>query len=439
MFPEQPGLSRPETNEPDASGPAADERPDSARLASRVRRLMWCWTLGAVLLVGLAGFSLVAWVVRSFSYAASQQATSVAVPADVASQSLESNPDAPRSETHVFSSQADANALSDLPDPATPLPETHQEIVAEAHRVAKYVVQCFPSDPDALEVLARYEKWLGNTAEAVAVWDRCLDLNPNYGYAYFGKAMVAAQRGDNEEAAQLFGKALERKSDWPEAELELARALINADRSQDAIPVLEKHVQRKPFLSEAYALLGQAYSQCGEFQRAKTSYEISVRILPSHTNAYYGLATAHTRLGEHQQAREMMEQFRERKAADFTARKTEKNEYDDLEAMRIDSAVVYLNAGQIYYARGRLAEAERLWRRAAALHPAYVECHQALAWLYRSNGHLPQAIEMLEQLARIEPDNPLYLDEIARLHIELGQMVETELPRQRLPKQGELR
>ena len=439
MLPEQPGLSRSEANERVASPSAADEHPDSARLASRAKPLMWPWAAGALLLVGLVVFSLAAWIVQSFSDATPQHAAFVAVPADDASPPLERKPDAPRLETHVFSSQADSNALSFLPDPATPLPDTHSEIVAEAHGVAKCVVQCFPSDPDALEVLARYENWLGNTAEAVAIWDRCLDLNPKYGYAYYGKAMVAAEKGDHEEAAELFRKALDHRADWPEAELELARALINADRSQDAIPVLEKHVQRKPFLSEAYSLLGQAFLQCGEFERAKTSYEISVRILPSHTSAYYGLATAHTRLGEHEQAREMMEQFRERKAADFTARKTEKNEYDDLAAMRIDSSVVYLNAGQIYYARGRLAEAERLWRRAAALNPGYVECRQALAWLYHSNGHLPQAIEMLEQLARIEPDNPLYPDEIGQLHNELARQAETQRDPQQLETETQKR
>ncbi len=326
---------------------------------------------------------------------------------------------------------------ADLPDPVAPLPGTQAEMTAEAGSVALYVVECFPSDPDALEVLARYEKWMGNTAEAVAIWSRCLELDADYGYAHHGKATVAAERGEHAAAAALFRSALDAHPDWPEAEVELARALINAGHPEEAVAVLEEHVERRPFLAEAYALLGQAHLQGDAFEKAAASYETAVQVLPSHTNAYYGLATAYTRLGRQERAREIMEEFRERKEADFEVRKTQKTEYDDLEAARIDSSAVYLNAGQIFFARGRLAEAERLWRRAAALHPGYVDCRQALAWLYRSTGRLAEAIVMLEELAQLEPHEPVYLEEIVRLHAELGQAAEAERARRRLAAQSE--
>jgi tetratricopeptide (TPR) repeat protein len=437
MGPEKSGLSASEPEKRDVSSPPASGNTEATSRSPTAGRPAWPWLLGAALVVALAGFFALRWAQRLDSGQPAPQHVAAAVPPVSENRSLSLGPgtSTSRAGAALFASQADEEVLRHLPDPASPLPATQAEMAAEAKGVATCVVQQFPSDPDALEVLARYEKWLGNTAEALAIWSRCLELNPNYGYAYYGKAAVAGQRGDYDEAAGLFREALERKANWPEAEVELARALIHADRPQEAIAVLEKHVQRQPFLSEAYALLGQAFLQCGEFEQAKTSYGISLQVLPSHTNAYYGLATAHTRLGEREQAREMMEQFRKRKAVDFEARKTEKNEYDDLEAMRIDSSVVYLSAGQIYFAQGRLGEAEQLWRRAAALNPGYVECRQALAWLYRSNGYLPQAIEMLEQLARIEPDHPSYLDEVARLKTELGRPAEV----QRVPQSLEQR
>lgn len=332
---------------------------------------------------------------------------------------------------------ASAESLARLPDPASPLPTSQVAMADELRKVAGHLVECFPSDPDAMEVTARCEKLLGSTAEAVACWDRCLDLNPSYAYAHYGKATVAAKKGEHEEAADLFRRALDANPDWPEAELELARALINVGRPQESIPVLEKHVQRRPFLSEAYVLLGQSYLQGGEYQKAKTSFETAVRILPEYANAYYGLATACARLGQQERAREAMEQFRKRKDADYQVRKKDKIEYDDLDAMRIDASPIYLHAGQIYYTRKRPAEAERLWRRAATLNPRYVECHQALAWLYRSTGRLPQAVEMLEQLAEIEPTNSVYLEEITRLYAELGQPAKAEEARRRLEQRLE--
>ncbi len=407
-----------------------NERGDSGSPASEAswesaRSTFWIWLLLVAVLAGLAGFWAPRFAVRFWDgtrlpATARRGSTPPASAAETRSAPRPSRPvSAETAKTSV--PPPDAEAIAHLPDPASPLPPSQAAMAEEVRNMAEYLVECFPSDPDSVEVLARCEKWLGNTAEAVAHWDRCLELNPEYGYALYGKATVSAEKGDHRQAGDLFRKALQVKPDWPKAQLELARTLINAGRAREAIAVLEKHVRRKPFLSEAYVLLGQACVQCDELQKAKNAYEAAVKILPDYAPGYYGLATACARLGQHQEAREAMKHFQQRNAVDFQVRRTGKIEYDDLDAMRIDSSPMYQAAGQVFYARKRLAEAERLWRRAAALDPNSVECRQALAWLYRSTGRLPQAIETLEQLAGIEPDNRIYLEEIARLYTELQQ------------------
>ncbi len=417
---------------------AQSRRP--ARLERKLPWIVGVQLLAVAALAALLGFFAPRLAVRLLPFdrfhvdqASEPMQSSHAAPAAATVQ-----PEAPAPSTAANGSttapKIDPEALAHLPDPDSPLPGSQAAMAEEARNVARYMVECFPSDPDAVEVIARCEKWLGNTAAAVGHWDRCLELNPDYAYAHFGKATVLAEKGDYQKAADLFREALERNPDWPKAELELARAWINAGSAEKSIPVLEKHVQRRPFLSEAYVLLGQAYLQRDEFEKAKSAYETAVRILPDHTEAYYGLANAFARLGQRERAKETMEQFQKRKAADLQVRKTQKSEYDDLEAMRIDSSTIYLDAGQVYYARKRLAEAERLWRRAAALNDGYVECRQALAWLYRSTNRLPQAIEMLEQLAAIEPKQRAYLEEVVRLHNDLGAPERAEAARRRLER-----
>lgn len=414
-----------------ASGsPAFEETREPAR------PMFWIWLVVAALMAGLLGFWTPRLVVQSWdgngtagtSRRRSAPAASVADARRAPSSPGTRSP----ASAEIPAPSADPESLAHLPDPTTPLPASQAAMAEETRKMAEYLVECFPSDPDSVEVLARCEKWLGNTAEAVSHWDRCLDLNPSYVYAMYGKATVSAEKGDYGRAADLFRKALDAESGWAEAELELARALINAGRARESIAVLEEHVRRKPFLSEAYVLLGQACLACNKLQKAKAAYEAAVKILPDYASAYYGLATACARLGQREQAREAMEQFQQRRAAEFQVRKTDKVEYDDLDAMRVDSSPIYLSAGQVYFVRNRLAEAERLWRRAAALDAHCVECRQALAWLYRSTGRLPQAIEMLEQLAGIEPDNRSYLEEIARLYAEFQQPDKADEVRRRL-------
>jgi len=429
MLPEGPLRPSP-TDERGASGaPAPEETREPATLVFCV------WLVVAALLAGVAGFWAPRLAVRSWE---GKSPPGTAGRGSASADSVADARHAPgsRGTTSLASAKlavppADPEALARLPDPTSPLPASQAAMAEEARRMAEYLVECYPSDPDSVEVLARCEKWLGNTSGAVAHWDRCLDLDPKYGYALYGKGTVAAEKGDYDQAARLFRMALDVEPDWPEAELEWARALINAGRARESIPVLEKHVRRRPFLSEAYVLLGQACLECNELAKAKAAYVAAVKVLPDYTSAYYGLATACARLGRRQEAREVMEKFQERRAVEFQARKTDKAEYDDLDAMRVDSSPIYLSAGQVYFVRKRLVEAERLWRRAAALDPHYVECRQALAWLYRSTGRLPQAIEMLEQLAAIEPENRVYPEEIARLYAELQRPDKAEEVRQR--------
>ncbi len=413
-----------------ASGSPALEEPREL-----ARPMFWIRLVVAALLAGLAGFWTPRLVVRSWdgkstAGSAPRRSAPAASVADARRAPGSPGTTSPAS-AEIPAPPADPESLAHLPDPMSPLPASQAAMAEETRKMAEYLVECFPSDPDSVEVLARCEKWLGNSAGAVAHWDRCLELNPKYGYALYGKATVSAEKGDDGRAADLFRKALEVRPGWAEAELELARALINAGRARESIAVLEEHVRRKPFLSEAYVLLGQACLECDELDRAKAAYEAAVKILPDYTSAYYGLATACARLGQRQEAREAMEQFQQRRTAEFQVRKTNKVEYHDLDAMRVDSSPIYSAAGQVYFVRKRLAEAERLWRRAAALDAHYMECRQALAWLYRSTGRLPQAIEMLEQLAGIEPDNRIYLEEIARLYVELQQPDKAEEVRRR--------
>lgn len=56
--------------------------------------------------------------------------------------------------------------------------------------------QADPHDPDVLYMIAQEHAKQGDTAAALAAYDECLALDPNYLYAYFHKARTfeAAER-----------------------------------------------------------------------------------------------------------------------------------------------------------------------------------------------------------------------------------------------------
>lgn len=313
-----------------------------------------------------------------------------------------------------------------------PLPDSAEATLAEAQHMAESLVQAFPGNPDALEVLARLHFFRGHTVAAVAVWKQCLQANPQYAYAFAGLGMVASRRGEFREAAQWFGRAVQSAPGALAFREDYAEALINAGEVDKAIAVLEELVRASPHSARAFDLLGSAYCHLGKYAQARDNYQHAVMLDPAHAGIRLGLAKALVRLGQADEARKCMEEFRRLRAQEQARRQKDLREYDDLRAVRQDVARICTAAAQVYHAHGKPAEAERLWRRAAALDPTAVECRQALAWRYRQAGKLAETIGLLEELWALEPSKPSYGLEIARLHLQQERPEKAEAALQRL-------
>lgn len=312
----------------------------------------------------------------------------------------------------------DSRAASD-PEPV--VPKDAAKAIAEALRIARQLVADFPQNPDALEAAARAQWVLGSTAEAEEGWQKCLEVNPQYAYAYAGLGVAAARRGELRQAVVQFRRALEIDPGAVQTRLDLAQALFDLGEMEDAARLLEEHLRHRPASAEARVLLGMIRLQQGDTAQAREHYEAAVRSQPQDARARLGLANAYTRLGQTELAREAMAEFQKLRAQERQTRQSDLRGYDDVAALGEELANVCMNASRIYHARGRSAEAERLWRYAAAVDAANVDSRQALAWMHRQRGQRPQAIQFLQELAAIEPANPSYPLEVGRVYAELGQ------------------
>jgi tetratricopeptide (TPR) repeat protein len=319
-----------------------------------------------------------------------------------------------------------------LPEADAPLPATPEATIAEGTRVVEALAAAFPSDPDALEVLARCHLLRGSTAAAVATWKKCLALNPRYAYACAGLGAVALRRGDHREAAQWFRQAVEFAPRAFAFREDLADALINAGQVDEAIAVLTELIRSSPRSARAFDLLGMAYAHAGRHAEAKQSYRQAARLDPHHAGIRLGLANALARLGETEEARKCMDEFRRLRDEERKRRQTDLRQYNDLAAVRAEFAQLYTSAAQVFHAHGKADEAETLWRRSAAMDPTAIACRQALAWRSRQVGKLAETIRLLEELSVLEPANPSYDLEIARLRVDMNQLAEAEAALQRL-------
>lgn len=298
-------------------------------------------------------------------------------------------------------------------------PQTARDLIGEATQVVERLTESFVDDTDCLELKARLENWLGKSEQAAKTWEKCLELDPRYAHAYVGMAGVAAKLGDHREAERLARKAIEIAPESFQARFVLAESLLNLGQPEEVVPVLADFLQRDP-RSYGYFLLGRAYAQTRQYEKAKESYQSAVQKHAEYAEAYYALSRVCARLGLSGDASRSMARYREL-TAQRQATRQGMGTASDLDSVRRSVATMITDTGRVYYAREKRREAERLWRRAAAVHPENVECRHALVVLYGVEGKVLNTIDVLEELARIDQQNPTYKLEIGRLRAKLLQ------------------
>ncbi len=107
-------------------------------------------------------------------------------------------------------------------------------------------------------------------------------------------------------------------------------------------------------------------------------------------------------------------------ATDAAEIKTLWQEYVDSLLMNADMPEDQMNLGLFYLATGDVAAAERAYRQALKLSPAYLPALLNLADLYRANGLDPQAEALLTRAAELAPADAPVQHALGLLRIRQG-------------------
>jgi tetratricopeptide (TPR) repeat protein len=282
-------------------------------------------------------------------------------------------------------------------------PAQHEALV-----LADRLLDEFPDNPEALFLrgllLAKWEQ----NEEAVRCWEACLRLAPNFAAAYACIGQHAVELGEYERALVPLRKAMESNPKLPDVGLALGESLRKLGRDEEAIPILEEATATWPNSARAYLELGEAHLRLKEYEKAKMRLEKAVEIWPLSTRGYFGLMTVCTKLGDTQKAREY-------EAKSEQARKTTRSGVRALgtidageRALWRQLADSYTQVGQFYAAQGLMPEAEACWQKAAASDGKHSQSRKMLMRLYAQDGKLEQALQAVQELRQIEPQNAEY-------------------------------
>jgi len=306
---------------------------------------------------------------------------------------------------------------------------TEQQLAAMKKKeleLPEKLIRDFPGRDDPLAIMGNVWYRHGNATEAETFWRAALKVNPKRADVYTSMGWLFLKKGDFGQAIAHYRKALEIEPLRPGVHCNMGRALMMSGRQDEAIRELEEEIRISPNSSFAAFLLGQVHQQQKEYETARKYYETAVTIDPDYANAYYGLTTVCAKLGHPDEARKYSATFTELKAATRKDLKSRKMEYDDFAETQKSAAMTYINVGRMYRDNGKLQKAEELLKQAAGLDPENVVCFLELASLYQDCNQPVKALQMHRRVSEIQPEFAISYLLIGILSAQLERMDDAE-------------
>ncbi len=232
----------------------------------------------------------------------------------------------------------------------------------------------------------------GRIDEAIAHYQKALEIKPDFADAHNNLGVALARRGQVDSAIVRYQKALEIKPDCVDARNNLGAALARRGQVDSAIACFEKALEIKADCVDAHNNLGIALADRGQIDKAIAHYHKALEIKPDYAEARYNLGIALARRGNLDEA---MACFR--KALEIQP----------------DYADARYNLGIALARRGNLDEAMTCFRKALEIQPNHADARYNLGLALAHCGQFDEAIAQLQKAVEIKPD-------YAKAHKNLG-------------------
>lgn len=134
---------------------------------------------------------------------------------------------------------------------------------------------------------------LGRRDEATRAFEKAVELEPRYSLGHVKLGLTALEQGDKDEARRLFEKAIQVSPHDAEAHAALADLLLSDDDLEGALPHARAAVASAPGSSAARNLLGATLARQQLFTEAIEHLEAAVELDPASLQSYGNLMGAY--------------------------------------------------------------------------------------------------------------------------------------------------
>ena len=153
-------------------------------------------------------------------------------------------------------------------------------------------MQLDPDLPDAYNTAGAIWFETGDSAKGEAALRNAIRIQPNYAQAHNNLGNLLSATGRFEEARYHFDAALRIKEDYTGARYNYALALARVRRLDEAQAQLEALLRTDPLSAEAHDFLGNILGASGKVDGAIREYREALRLAPGFSRASLDLGTA---------------------------------------------------------------------------------------------------------------------------------------------------
>jgi len=277
-------------------------------------------------------------------------------------------------------------------------------------------------DPAAFIEEAESRFWQSDLEGAVALYQKALEVQPDYVPAYVGLSWMESWRSaENSEAVLEYAqKAVEVAPDDAMAQATLARAYLMRDEAAKALEAAEKAVALDPQSAYVQSALTQAYLLDSRYDEAQKAAETAYTLDPESLDARYALAGFYRETSDFARARVIYEQTVALKPEFFGTYKLLgrfwllRERYDEAEAA-LNKALELLpqdfdsmlSLAEVYIARHDY-ESAKSWlekAEASATEAEKAAIYVERGYLYYQKQEYDEALTHLNQALKLRPDD----------------------------------
>jgi putative PEP-CTERM system TPR-repeat lipoprotein len=300
-----------------------------------------------------------------------------------------------------------------------------------ATSTAQEATAALPDNPEVLDALGRTQLAAGEFNQAITSYNKMAGMQPLSPLPHMRLADVHMANKDKEAAAQSLRKALEIKPDLQQAQRGSIMLDVDSKNIQGALTTARNMQKQAPKEAMGYVLEGDIQASQKNWGAASAAYQNGLKQVKSPELAIklHSVLLASNKAAEAEKFAASWQKDSPKDAAfvlylgdGAIARKDfagAEKLYNAVIKMQANNAVAYNNLAWVTAKLGKEG-AIALAEKANTLAPNQPAFMDTLAVLLSDKGDYAKAVELQNKVVALQPQNPLFKLNLAKIHIKGG-------------------